>query len=403
MITSSQPTATPSPHPEYAVNDDLVRWGHLLEHNWYLNTESGVPYYLTHDSDGSLTLWQCFSASPDQSEDSPRASDSHPFDFVTSIVELSGEVECNRLRPIPAGNSVSVTGRTAVGTEDRLLVVEDGSNQPSASLFEEFDETALWTFFTNHREALTQAGSLYERPTTGTDEQASRDTGNTRANQRLRGEATDLRARYIDCQMYSRWTFDDDVIRKWTEERLRGRVLNPTAGKNSLSHDGEVLRNDINPERPADTHVDAAELCREYPPNHFSTIVFDPPWSVYQSNLRYDGEHVMKSEMDSKIDLSSLPIYRDLPTNEEKSQLGHARLCKESFRYLLKPGGTYLEFGFHGTGLPARMDAERVERVVFDPIGEAKATIVSHDRLPGGDTGAEQQFHKQTGLGQFES
>lgn len=181
-------------------------------------------------------------------------------------------------------------------------------------------------------------------------------------------------AAYIPVNVLTKWTFESSPIRKWVEGHLTGRVLNACSGKTHLNHDGEVLRNDTNSEREAHTHTDVATLAAEYEPESFDCIVFDPPWTLYQSNLRYDGHHVHKDGVD--IDLSRLP----LTAPEGKEQLGHARLAKDGFNYLLKPGGVVIQITYHGTCMPARLHYEQLERVIFDPIGENKAVIGSADR-----------------------
>ena len=85
-----------------------------------------------------------------------------------------------------------------------------------------------------------------------------------------------------------KWTFQDETVRRWVERRLRGDVLNACAGETRLHHDGEIHRNDINEERPADTHHNLKEL-HEHLDRTFDTVVYDPPWSVFQVNDKYDG------------------------------------------------------------------------------------------------------------------
>lgn len=187
-----------------------------------------------------------------------------------------------------------------------------------------------------------------------------------------------VETRYVNIPRTVKWTFDLDAIREWVEYHIHGRVLNACSGKNRLRHDGEVIRNDIEPEIEADLHVDAAELAAHFPAESFDTVVFDPPWNLYQANLRYDGHHVHKT-VDSReieIDLTKLPF--ETPTGKE--QLGHARLAKDGFDYLLRPGGVVVQLTYHGTAMPARQQYERVERVMFDPIGEGKTVIGSVDR-----------------------
>jgi hypothetical protein len=185
----------------------------------------------------------------------------------------------------------------------------------------------------------------------------------------------DVPCRYISTPPLTKWTFEDKQIRQWAESHLEGRVLNACCGKSILEHDGEVVRNDLDETLDADLHVDVAELPIHLEPASFDTIVFDPPWTVYQSNLVYEGRHVHRSETD--IDLQELPFHVDV---RGKNIVGHARLAKEGFDYLLRGGGKVLQLTAHGTCMPSRLGYERLERVVFDPYGEAKAVIGSVDR-----------------------
>lgn len=192
-----------------------------------------------------------------------------------------------------------------------------------------------------------------------------------------------VETQFFSVSPFSGWTFEDATIREWVESHfgIGDRVLNACAGVTRLTppSEGEILRNDINDEREAEFHEDVAALAGHprMKQGMFDVIVFDPPWSLYQSNLRYSGEHVSK-EGCPDIDLQSLPF--DTPGPDEKTQLGHSRLAKEGFDYLLSSGGIVIELTFHGTSMPSRLGYERVRRAVFDPVGEAKAVIGSVDR-----------------------
>lgn len=193
-------------------------------------------------------------------------------------------------------------------------------------------------------------------------------------------EDADVTTRFIPVPRWTKWTFESPVVRNWAESHLDGRVLNACAGKTRLAHDGDIVRNDLDSEIEADTHLDVAELAAHYPAESFDTIVFDPPWSTYQSNLRYDGRHVTKTAdgYETRIDMDSLPF--SIEGGREKQQLGHARLAKEGFAHLLKPGGKVIELTFHGTCMPSRLGFKRRERVIFDPLGEGKSVIGSVDQ-----------------------
>ena len=193
---------------------------------------------------------------------------------------------------------------------------------------------------------------------------------------RFQSEDSRVQTQYVPTSELTKWTLENTAMRKWTETHLDGRVLNACAGESRLNHDGEVVRNDLDPDVDADLHVDAAELAAYFDPESFDTIFYDPPWSHYQSNLRYDGRHVVKDEID--IDMASLPII--IEGGRDKQQLGHARLIKDGFDYLLKPRGKVIQITQHGTCMPGRLGYQRKERVMFDPLGEAKCVIGAVDQ-----------------------
>lgn len=236
------------------------------------------------------------------------------------------------------------------------------------------------------------------------------------------GEDPTVISRYVPTSEHPSDTFSEPNLRNFVLTYMQGRVLNACAGPTKLDcyDDGEIIRNDLNPDVDADLHVDVAELAKHFKPNSFSTIIFDPPWSTYQSNMRYDGYMVHKKLGDDaplrniSFDVRELPFtvpgekagvnnedaseqltlsdvgssignveendeyaYGD-PT-EHKSQLGHARLAKLGFDYLLKPGGRVIQLAYTGTTLPASLDYSQLVRVAFNPIGEAKTLIGSVD------------------------
>jgi len=183
-----------------------------------------------------------------------------------------------------------------------------------------------------------------------------------------------MKTQFIETHEHLKWTFEDEKIRKWTTSRLDGKVLNACAGECTLHHDGGIVRNDIDKGKHADYHVDVCMLPSLIEANTFDTIVFDPPWSMYQANMRYDGQHVTKGDIE--IDTSELPQELD----RNKKQIGHARLAKDGFDYMLKPGGKVIQLAYTGTCMPNRLGYKRVERTMFDPLGEGKTLIASVDK-----------------------
>lgn len=193
---------------------------------------------------------------------------------------------------------------------------------------------------------------------------------------RFHTEDSRVGTRFIPVPQPGKWTFETEPIMEWVRHHAEGRILNACAGETPLTWAESVVSNDINPERKAHLHVDVAELPIHLERESFDTVIFDPPWTLYQANLRYDGHRLRDpANEDHEIDAEALPI--EVPDQE---QVGHARLAKEGFDYLLKPGGVIIELSYSGSCMPARLNYVREERVVFDPPGELRSVIGSVDR-----------------------
>lgn len=167
------------------------------------------------------------------------------------------------------------------------------------------------------------------------------------------GRRDDIALSYWTVQP-NKWTFQSKKIRRWVEARLEGRVLNACAGKTKLTHDGEIVRNDIDEARDADLHVDVCEIADHFEAESFHTIVYDPPFSQNQANRSYDGKEV-----------------------------GDDALAKREFDELLAPGGRVIQFGFSTTCMPMSLEYERVEVAVFNTLGRMNDYLAVVDEKPG--------------------
>lgn len=167
------------------------------------------------------------------------------------------------------------------------------------------------------------------------------------------GRRDDIELSYWTVQP-NQWTFQSDKIRHWVEARLSGRVLNACAGKTKLTHDHEIVRNDIDEDRDADLHVDVCEIADELETGSFDTIVHDPPFSQNQANRTYEGKEV-----------------------------GDDALAKRQFDELLAPGGRVIQFGFSTTCMPMSMGYEREEVAVWNTLGRCNDYLSVVDRKPG--------------------
>jgi len=152
-------------------------------------------------------------------------------------------------------------------------------------------------------------------------------------------------------RMLSRWTFEYTPARTIVENYLSGRVLNACAGKTKLQHDGEIVRNDLNPDRDADTHHDVAEIASHFEPCSFDTAIFDPPFDEKQAETKYDGLHAMD-------------VYAAL----------------EQFNELVRPGGHVVTFGWNSWGMRSFAAFERVDTVLLQRGPIHRDVIVTVDR-----------------------
>lgn len=140
-----------------------------------------------------------------------------------------------------------------------------------------------------------------------------------------------------------KWTFEDPTARQWVESRLRGTVVNVCAGATRLTHDGEVITNDIDEDIDTDYSARVRDLPDELGHDVADTVVYDPPWSVYQSNEEYDGRMV-----------------------------GKDRIMAEAIDDLVRDGGRVLGFGYQSTVMPADLGFTCREIAVFRLIGRFK-------------------------------
>lgn len=161
----------------------------------------------------------------------------------------------------------------------------------------------------------------------------------------MRSESDELDVSFRDVRG-SRWTFEDEPVRKWTLQFCQGRILNACAGQTSLGYSGEVVRNDLDEDVPAETHLDVHELPDVFGPDAFDTIIFDPPWSGFQADDKYQGGDV-----------------------------NWTRELKEGFDTLLRPRGRIIQLGYSASVMPRDLGYRRESVAVFAPYGRRKAFL----------------------------
>ena len=172
----------------------------------------------------------------------------------------------------------------------------------------------------------------------------------------------------MDMRYYSimpkKWSFQVPDVRQWVEEHLEGRVLNACAGKERLEYDGEIIRNDVDPDKPADYHVDVVNITDELSTQSFDCIVFDPPFSDNQAEESY-GVNV-------------------------KTNPGNNKQATREFHKVLKPGGVVIQLGFTTTCMPGKLGYDREAVAVFNTLGRQHDWLGVVDRRLNKDLDAYQ-------------
>jgi hypothetical protein len=148
-----------------------------------------------------------------------------------------------------------------------------------------------------------------------------------------------------------RWTFQYGPARSIVQEYMTGRVLNACAGKTELEHDGTIIRNDLSPERDADTHHDVVEIADHFSLHSFDTVIFDPPFDENQAETKYDGLHA-----------------------------GDVYAALEQFNQLVCAGGYVISFGWSSWGMRSFGAFERVETILLQRGPVHRDVVVAVDR-----------------------
>jgi len=153
-----------------------------------------------------------------------------------------------------------------------------------------------------------------------------------------------------------RWTFQTKRVRDTLLPYLQGDILNAFAGKTRLEvykRGIAEVRNDLNPERAAEYHVDAADLGEIFDEDFFDVVVLDPPFDQTQSDEHYDGLHA-----------------RDMGS------------VRKAVAPLVKPGGRIVEFGWNLWGAADYFRGwERKDKLLFRrAIPERQPVLMAVDR-----------------------
>lgn len=144
-----------------------------------------------------------------------------------------------------------------------------------------------------------------------------------------------------------KWTFQPEPVRRYVEGWLTGRVLNLFAGMTKLTHDGEIVRNDLDEEKDADHHFDAIAVGKHFPANSFDTVILDPPYNVRKAREKYNGEYQ-----------------------------GKFTAVKEQVKTLVRPGGLVVHCGYQTPGMGISRGFELVEVCNIAHGGDINDTLI---------------------------
>lgn len=153
---------------------------------------------------------------------------------------------------------------------------------------------------------------------------------------------------HIRCPL-NRYTFSVGPIREWVERCCEGRVLNLFAGKVTLKVN--EIRNDLDPDMPADYRLDALEFLKTWSGERFNTILLDPPYAYRKSMEMYKG-------------IICSPF----------------RQLKDEVPRCLYPGGKVITFGYHSIVMGGGRQFRLEKVALFCHGGAIHDTIASVER-----------------------
>jgi hypothetical protein len=152
--------------------------------------------------------------------------------------------------------------------------------------------------------------------------------------------------------MPNRWTFSIPPIAALLERYDVGDGwADPFAGKSNLC----AHTNDMNDDMPASSHLDAVEFIKGFASNSLDGIVLDPPYSLHQSQVTYQGYGERRV-------IALTPVY-------------------DNAARAVRNGGHIISFGFGSNGVSKKRGAEIVEVLLVAHGGHHNDTIVTVERM----------------------
>lgn len=135
--------------------------------------------------------------------------------------------------------------------------------------------------------------------------------------------------------------------------------VDPFAGFNSPAE----VTNDLNPESPADCHMEAVDFVASFDDASIDGVIFDPPYSVTQVSLAYKGFGLQYKGKENPT--GGFPVARD------------------HIARIVKPGGHVISYGWNTVGMGKGRQFEPVEYLICSHGGNRNDTLVVVERRLG--------------------
>lgn len=149
--------------------------------------------------------------------------------------------------------------------------------------------------------------------------------------------------------MPNKWTFTIKPIKEFLKQEVKGGLwVDPFAGLNSPAQ----VRNDLNPDMPAEYHMDALEFLRIWNDEHFEGALYDPPYSYRQASECYQS--FGKEKFTAVV-----------------TSMDYWSKCKDEITRIVKPGGKVLCFGWNSMGIGINRNF-KMTKVLLVPHGGSK-------------------------------
>jgi len=155
--------------------------------------------------------------------------------------------------------------------------------------------------------------------------------------------------------MPNKWTFTIKPIQLLLDRYIKGYWCDPFAGENSPAQ----VQNDLSGK--VEFSLDALEFLQNRGTCQFDGVLFDPPYSITQAKICYDGRGMDK-------------------LNIKPTSMKYWAECKNEMARILKPNGIVICFGWNSMGLGKNRGFKMLEILLVPHGGSKNDTIITVER-----------------------